>query len=98
MTLNEASGSWLMFRDYDGKTLLYFTTLMSYRPIISEIQYSLDGDALHKTFEFKPSETIFEVGDELYLTVPGDTRFVMVQVTYKDGTKSPVQKVVRTKE
>jgi len=98
MMLNAVSGSWLMFRDYDGKTLLYFTTLMSYRPIISEIQYSLDGDALDKTFEFKPSDTMFEVGDELYLTVPGDTRFVMVQVTYKDGMKSPVQKVVRSKE
>ena len=98
MMLNAVSGSWLMFRDYDGKTLLYFTTLMSYRPIISEIQYSMDGDALDKTFEFKPSDTMFEVGDGLYLTVPGDTRFVMVQVTYKDGMKSPVQKVVRTKE
>ena len=95
MILNAVSGSWLMFRDYDGKVLLYFTTLMSYRAVISDVSYSLDSDALDKTFEFKPSDTMFEPGDDLYLTVPGNTRFAMVQVTFKDGTKSVVQKVVR---
>ena len=73
--------------------------LMSYRPVISEIRYSLNGEALDKTYEFEPSDTMFEVGDGLlYLTVPDDTRFAMVQVTYKYGTKSGVQKVVRKKE
>ncbi len=97
MILNAVAGSWLSFRDYDGKTLLYFTTLMSYRPVISEVRYSLDSDALDKTFEFTPSDKMFEVGEELYLAVPGDSGFAMVQVTFKDGTKSAVQKVVRKK-
>ena len=97
MMLNAVSGSWLAFRDFNGKALLYFTTLMSYRPVIKEVRYSLNSDALDKTFQFKPSDTMFEVGDELYLTVPGDTEFASVQVTYKDGTTSPVQKVVRKK-
>ena len=36
-------------------------------------------------------------GDELpYITVPPDSRYAAVQVTYKDGTKSGVQKVMRT--
>jgi hypothetical protein len=94
MTLNAIAGSWLSFRAYDGKILLYFSTLMSYRPVIKEIRYSLDGDALDKTFEFKPSDVMFEVGDELYLAVPNETKFAMVQVTFKDGTVSAVQKVV----
>jgi len=41
---------------------------------------------------------MFEVGDnpdELYISVPKDTKFAMLQVTFKDGTKSAVQKVVR---
>ena len=97
MMLNAAAGSWLSFRDYDGKVLLYFTTLMSYRPLIKEVRYSLNSDSLDKTFKFKPSEKMFEVGDELYLTVPNDTQFATVQVTYKDGTTSAPQKVVRTK-
>jgi len=99
MMLNAISGSWLSFGENNGKRLLYFTMLMSYRPVISEIRYSLNGEALDKTYEFEPSDTMFEVGDGLlYLTVPDDTRFAMVQVTYKDGTKSGVQKVVRKKE
>lgn len=95
MMLNTISNSWLSFGESNGNTLLYFTMLMSYRPVISEIHYSLNGDALDKTFEFTPSDTMFEVGDELYLTVPDDTRFAMVRVTYKDGTTSAVQKFVK---
>jgi hypothetical protein len=40
---------------------------------------------------------MFEPGDDLFLTVPNDSQFASVQVTYKDGTKSPVQKVMRKK-
>lgn len=97
MMLNAASGAWLSFRDYDGKVLLYFTTLMSYRPIIKEVRYSLNSDAVDKIFKFKASEKMFEVGDELYLSVPHDSEFATVQVTFKDGTVSPKQKVVRNK-
>lgn len=96
MALNMTLGSWLMFRDYDEKVLLYFTHLMSYRPIIKEIRYSLNSDELDQTFKFKPSDKMYEIGDELpYLAVPDDSQFASVQVTYKDGTTSPVQKVVR---
>ena len=92
------SGSWLSFRDYDGKVLLYFTTLMSYRPAIKEVHYSLNSEALDQNFKFKPTDKMFEVGDDLYLTVPGNTQFANVQLTCKDGTKSPVQKVMRTQQ
>ncbi len=97
MMLNMTAGSWFSFRDYNGKVLLYFTQLMSYRPIIKEVRYSLNSDALNQTFKFKPSNTMYEVGDEVYLTVPSDSEFANVQVTYKDGTTSPVQKIVRVK-
>ena len=97
MMLNATAGSWLAFRDYEGKVLLYFTQLMSYRPLIKEVRYSLNSDALDKTFKFKPSEKMFEVGDELYLAVPNDSQFATVQVTFKDGTQSSPQKIVRTK-
>ena len=97
MMLNASAGSWLSFRDYEGKVLLYFTTLMSYRPLINEVRYSLNSDALDKIFKFKPSDKMFEVGDEVYLVVPNDTQFATVQVTFKDGTVSPPQKVVRTR-
>jgi hypothetical protein len=41
---------------------------------------------------------MFEVGEEIHTSVPKDTEFAHVQVTFKDGTKSDVQKVVRVKE
>jgi hypothetical protein len=96
MMLNMTAGSWLSFRDYDGKVLLYFTGLLSYRPVIKEIRYSLNNEKLDQTFKFKPSDKMYEIGDELpYLSVPADSQFANVQVTYVDGTSSPVQKIVR---
>ena len=71
--------------------------LMSYRPIIKELHYLLNSDALDKTFQFRPSEKMYEVGDDVYLTVPNDCRFASVQVTFKDGTTSAMRKVVRAK-
>lgn len=97
MMLNAAIGSWLSFRDFDGKVLLYFTTLMSYRPVIREVRYSLNSDALDQTFTFKPSEIMFEPGDDVFLSVPKNTGFANVQVTFKDGAKSAVQKIMREK-
>ena len=96
--LEMTKGSWLMFRDFNGKTLLYFSALLSYRPIIKEIRYSINSEALDQTFKFKPSDKMYEIGDELpYLAVPADSQYAAVQVTYKDGMKSEVQKVMRQK-
>jgi hypothetical protein len=98
MILNMTAGSWLSFRDYNGKVLLYFTHLLSHRPVIKEIRYSLNSEALDQTFKFKPSEkSEIDASDQVYLYVPENSQFATVQVTYKDGTLSPVQKVVRTK-
>jgi hypothetical protein len=97
MILNTISNSWLEFRDYDGKLLLYFSALMSYRPVIKEVRYSLNSEALDRTFKFKPTDKMFESGNDLFITVPGNTNFAAVQVSYQDGTKSPVQKFIRTK-
>jgi hypothetical protein len=97
MILNSISNSWLEFRDYDGRVLLYFSALMSYRPVIKEVRYSLNSDALDKTFKFKPTDKMFESGDDIYITVPKDTGFAAAQVTYKDGSTSSVQKFMRMK-
>jgi Tfp pilus assembly protein PilZ len=70
---------------------------MSYRPVIKEVRYSVNSDALDKTFKFKPTNKMFEVGDDILITVPKNSEFVTVQVTFIDGTTSSVQKVVRSK-
>ena len=92
-------GSWLSFRDYDGKVLLYFTHLLSYRPVIQEIRYSINSDAVDQTYKFKPSDKMYISGDELpYITVPANSEYAAVQITYKDGSKSDVQKVMRSSQ
>jgi len=92
MILNMTSGSWLSFRDYNGKVLLYFTHLTSYKAAIKEIHYSLNSDKVDVLY--KPTSL---QGQELpYIYVPESTQFACVQVTYSDGSKSEVQKVLRT--
>src|SRR3954469_6379326 len=67
--LEMTKGSWLSFRDYDGKVLLYFSHLLSYRPVIKEIRYSLNSEALDLTFKFKPSAKMYEINpdDVIYI-------------------------------
>src|SRR5256714_9297606 len=97
--LEMTKGSWLSFRDYDGKVLLYFTHLLSYRPVLKEIRYSLNSEALDQNYKFKPSDKMYIAGDELpYITVPADSQYAAVQITFKDGTKSGVQKVIRSSQ
>jgi Domain of unknown function (DUF4062) len=97
--LEMTKGSWLSFRDYDGKVLLYFTHLMSYRPVIQEIRYSINSDAVDQVYKFKPSDKMYIAGDDVvYITVPADSQYAAVQITYKDGTKSDVQKVMRSSQ
>ncbi|MEY2561237.1 MAG: hypothetical protein QOG51_1652 [Verrucomicrobiota bacterium] len=93
MILNMTAGSWLSFRDYDGKVLLYFTHLTSNKGAIKEIRYSLNSDKVDQIY--KPMNI---QGNELpFIYVPEATEFASVQVTFTDGTVSAVQKIVRQK-
>jgi hypothetical protein len=93
MILNMTAGSWLSFRDYDGKVLLYFTHLTSHKDAIKEVRYSLNSDAVDKIY--KPMSL---QGQELpFIYVPESTQFACVQVTFTDGTESAVQKIMRQK-
>ena len=94
-SLNSTSNSWLEFRDFNGKALLYFSQILSYRVSIKEIRYSLNSDALDKEFKFDHHGNMFEPGDNIYITVPRDTQFAVAQITYLDGTTSSVQKFMR---
>ncbi len=97
MMLNATATSWLSYRDYDGKLLLYFTGILTNRPIIKEIRYSTNNESLDKIFEFEPSTSGFEVGDKISVSIPKDTEFAAVQITFKDDTKTAIQKFVRKK-
>ncbi len=94
--LESTTTSWVSFRDYEGKRLLYFTHLMSYRGSIKKIQYGLNSAQPNKNFRFKPWNKAgmapIDAKTPMYITVPRSTRYVSVQLTYKSGEQSAVQR------
>ena len=96
--LEATQGDWVMIREYDGKDLVYFTHLLSWRCGIWEIQYSfndLDPDSVqllpmepcHEGTRM-PNALTDETGDFLpYVEAPlGSVEGIGVEVFYDDGT------------
>lgn len=86
--------SWLSFRDYDGKALLYFTHLMVYRGSIEKIEYGLDRATPNKRFKFpawnKSGIATIDAKTPSYIKVSRKTSYASLQLTYKNGEKSPI--------
>jgi TIR domain len=86
--------AWITFQDRSpGERLAYFTTLVSYKPALREIRYSLDSAALDRVFPLQgagvESGIPGAITDEVtYLRVPPHTRFITVRIAYTDGTNS----------
>ncbi len=85
--------AWVSFREYNGN-LVYFSHLVSYRCGISKIEYTLDNG---KTEEW-PLEACDPANpngitdnSKLFRKVPGTTKTMQVQLTYYDGSQSPVR-------
>ena len=92
--LNMTQNSWVSFRDFNGKQLIYFTHLEAYTCGIKEVHYSLNSNDLDKVWELQacPSEGISSIKKELiYLILPlGTAKSIAVQLLFVDGTKSEV--------
>ena len=92
--LGYTKNNWLMFRDWDDKLLLYFSTIVSHHAVLREIRYGLDTDVPDRVFPLKkvgPNEPYPSDMDSLpYLSVPKSTRYATVQLTFVDGTKSEI--------
>jgi len=86
--------SWISFREFEGKTLVYFTHLMSWRGGISRIYYGVDKETPDKEFLFplhKGAGTALITEDvPVYVEVPSGVKFVTVRVVYFDQTRSDV--------
>jgi hypothetical protein len=90
--LVEEGNPWVHF--YDGEkgdwSGLYFNALQYPEDALSEIRYSLDGCSLDRRFPVS-----FKDGDgkeKLYEPVPPETAFACVQLVYRDGEVSEVQR------
>jgi hypothetical protein len=94
ITLNH----WISYRNFNGKLMVYFSHLLSYRSAIQEIRYGIDTDSPTELFRFPPPDVKnpYNTGNlETWITVPPETEYVTVSLKYADNTLSQVQKFYR---
>ncbi len=92
--LDMTATSWLSFRDFNGP-LVYYTHLMSYRCAIREVRIGIDTAVPDKTLKMpscNPKEPSAIPHDaQPYLKLPGGTKSVSVELTYRDGSVSEIK-------
>jgi hypothetical protein len=90
--------NWVSFRDFNG-TLVYFTTLVTYRCAISELRYGLDDAKPLQRYDLPTCDAKdpFSVPEnaKLYIKVPPKTKAINLQVTWRDGTESEISTIER---
>lgn len=95
--LSMTKGSWAHFRDYNGRQLIYFTHLESYRCGLAKVQYSLNGDALDRIWKLQPCDPAKPhniTTDRPYITLPlGTARSISIRLTFEDGSSSEIIRV-----
>ncbi len=92
--LNMTKSSWVSFRDFNGKQLIYFTHLESYTCGIKTVRYSINSDALDQTWELQPCDPQnpnVVTKEIVYLSLPpGSAKSIAVQLTFADGSESEI--------
>jgi hypothetical protein len=87
--------SWIAFREWQGVTV-YFTQLVTYRCAIKEVRYGFGDAPADKMFKLPPCDEAdphsVPDGATLYLKAPPKTASMQVQLTYVDGTSSPLRR------
>jgi len=94
--LDATRANWIAVREFDGKDLLYFTQLLSWRCGLSEIRYGLNGATADKVWAMEPCydtepqpNALKMEGAEIFLTEPlGSIQTISISVTYDDGTEA----------
>ena len=80
--------SWLRFGEGNNRNRLYFTTLLAFRKQIEEVRYGVDVNEPNATRDIQsPSDCMMEI--------PATSKFAVIQVTFRDGTKSEVVRIDR---
>ncbi len=97
--LQRFTTAWVSYRDWNRQRLVYFTHLLSYRCALDDVLYGIDTDEPDISFtipDCDPSNPhaipANAVGDDIYRAVPKNTRFVTVQLVFKDGTRSEIKR------
>jgi hypothetical protein len=96
--LEQMPTNWVEFRQFNG-TLIYFTTLVTYRCAIAELRYGLDDGKPLQRYDLPGcnARDPFAVPEnaKLYLKAPPQTKSISLQITWRDGTQSEIATIER---
>ncbi|MEO5759536.1 MAG: methyl-accepting chemotaxis protein [Mesorhizobium sp.] len=91
--------SWIAFDASGNHGLVYFSQMLSYRCAIKQVHYGLNGAALDKEIKMPPCDKkdpyAIPYDYQPYFKVADSVKSMSVQVTYTDGTTSPVREYKR---
>jgi hypothetical protein len=91
--------SWIAFDASGNHGLVYFTHMLSYRCAIKEVRYGFNDGSLDRAIDMPPcddKDPYAIPADYLpYLKVADVVASMSVQITYADGTQSPVREFKR---
>ena len=86
--------AWVAFREFNGE-LVYFSHLVSYRCGIAKVRYGLGDGPADKVFKLPPCDPAdpnsVPEKTTLSMKVPPKTASMQVQLTYVDGSTSPLR-------
>jgi hypothetical protein len=95
---NMTAEHWLQFhaRSEDTKLIVHFSHLLSYRAAIDAIRYGVDSEIPDKTFALPADDNAddWKIATTMrtFIEVPRTTRFVSLQLRFRDGTSSPIRR------
>jgi hypothetical protein len=96
--LEQMPTNWVEFRQFNG-TLIYFTTLVTYRCAIADLYYGLDNGKPLQRYDLPAcnAKDPFSTPEkaQLYLKAPPQTKSISLQITWRDGTQSDVSTIER---
>lgn len=85
---------WISYRRWAGK-LLGYPSMDSRRHAVEGFRYSIDCEDLDREHRFKPPRPsdpfAVDPDDDATLELPQSTRYVAIQVIFRDGTESEVR-------
>jgi hypothetical protein len=94
--LDLTKANWVSFRDWQGQELIYFTHLESWKCGIDYVFYGLNDDPIDQEWQLDacdPDNPNVVLKDKPYLELPaGSAQSINVQLIFKDGTKSAVER------
>lgn len=85
--------TWASFENGHNHRILSFTTLAPYSSVISQVAYGLNTNKPDKTFQLPKVESAAK--DDLSIRVDDTVKYVVVRLTFTDGTKSQLVRIDR---